>query len=125
MAVSFSQQGAVGYITLDHAPANSYDLAFMQEFGTAVDDAIGSGAGAVIVRSALEKFFCGGADIKKFLEQFSLFLASRLKRYSLRLRQLRLDLIADEKALKLSARLSSAGAGAKSGDKPATFPSTL
>jgi enoyl-CoA hydratase/carnithine racemase len=68
MAVAYSQEGSVGYVTLDHPPANSYDLAFMQEFGAAVDDAIGSGVGAVIVRSASEKFFSGGADIKKFLE---------------------------------------------------------
>jgi predicted metal-dependent HD superfamily phosphohydrolase len=49
-----------------------------------------------------------GKLIKKFLQQFSLFFARRQKkRYSLRLRQLRLDLIAAEKVLKLSARLSS------------------
>lgn len=68
MAVSFAKQGAVGYITLDHPPANSYDLAFMKEFGDSVDAANDSGVGAVIVRSANEKFFSGGADIKKFLE---------------------------------------------------------
>lgn len=68
MAVSFSQSGDVGIITLDHPPANSYDLSFMQEFSEAVDQAIASDVGAVIVRSASEKFFCGGADIKKFLE---------------------------------------------------------
>jgi enoyl-CoA hydratase/carnithine racemase len=68
MAVSYSQDGAVGFVTLDNPPANSYDLAFMKEFGAAVDEAIGAGVGAVIVRSASEKFFSGGADIKKFLE---------------------------------------------------------
>ena len=29
MAVTFSNQGSLGFITLDHPPANSYDLAFM------------------------------------------------------------------------------------------------
>jgi enoyl-CoA hydratase/carnithine racemase len=68
MAVAYSQDGPVGYITLDHPPANSYDLAFMEEFSAAVDEAIGADTGAVIVRSASAKFFSGGADIKKFLE---------------------------------------------------------
>jgi enoyl-CoA hydratase/carnithine racemase len=68
MAVSYSQNGSVGFITLDHPPANSYDLGFMKEFGAAIDEAISADVGAVIVRSANEKFFSGGADIKKFLE---------------------------------------------------------
>jgi enoyl-CoA hydratase/carnithine racemase len=68
MAVSFEEQEGVGIITLDHPPANSYDLAFMREFGTSVDAAIDAGVGAVIVRSANPKFFSGGADIKRFLE---------------------------------------------------------
>jgi enoyl-CoA hydratase/carnithine racemase len=40
----------------------------MTEFSSAVDEAIASDARAVIVRSASEKFFCGGADVKKFLD---------------------------------------------------------
>ena len=39
MAVSFAAEGAVGYITLDKPPANSYDKYFMEEFVTAVDAA--------------------------------------------------------------------------------------
>ena len=68
MPVTFSLEGAVGTITLDNPPANSYDLAVMQEFSAAVDEAIGSGARAVIVRSASPKFFSAGADVKKFLD---------------------------------------------------------
>jgi enoyl-CoA hydratase/carnithine racemase len=69
MAVSFSGDGAIGYVTLDHPPANSYDLAFMTEFASAVDEAIGSSdVRVVIVRSANPKFFSAGADIKRFLE---------------------------------------------------------
>jgi enoyl-CoA hydratase/carnithine racemase len=68
MAVAFTRDGGIGVITLDAPPANSYDLAFMHEFAGAVDEAIAGGVGAVIVRSANEKFFSGGADIKKFLE---------------------------------------------------------
>src|SRR3954453_8417163 len=68
MAVSFAAEGAVGYITLDKPPANSYDKDFMEEFGTAVDAAAADDAvKGVIVRSASKRFFCAGADIKAFL----------------------------------------------------------
>jgi enoyl-CoA hydratase/carnithine racemase len=68
MAVTFSAEGAVGTITLDHPPANSYDLEVMRQFSAAVDEALSGDVIPVIVRSASEKFFCAGADIKKFLE---------------------------------------------------------
>jgi enoyl-CoA hydratase/carnithine racemase len=68
MAVEFGVHGHVGTITLEHPPANSYDLQVMIEFGAAVDEAIDSGARAVIVRSASPKFFSAGADVKKFLD---------------------------------------------------------
>jgi enoyl-CoA hydratase/carnithine racemase len=64
MAVSYES----GTITLDNPPANSYDIQYMTELGSAVE-AAGADASArvVVVRSASEKFFCAGADIKKFL----------------------------------------------------------
>jgi enoyl-CoA hydratase/carnithine racemase len=68
MAVTFTQHGHVGRITLDNPPANSYDLQVMTEFSVAVDEAIDSGSRAVVVASASEKFFSAGADVKKFLE---------------------------------------------------------
>jgi enoyl-CoA hydratase/carnithine racemase len=68
MAVTFSTEGPLGFITLDHPPANSYDLAFMTEFSNAIDEAIGGDTRVVIVRSASEKFFSAGADIKRFTE---------------------------------------------------------
>jgi enoyl-CoA hydratase/carnithine racemase len=68
MPVTFGAEGPVGFITLDNPPANSYDLEVMTAFSDAVDDAIASETRAVIVRSASEKFFCGGADVKKFLD---------------------------------------------------------
>src|SRR3954471_15805879 len=68
MAVSFSAEGAVGVITLDKPPANSYDKDFMDELGAAVDAAAADDAvKAVIVRSASKRFFCAGADIKWFV----------------------------------------------------------
>jgi enoyl-CoA hydratase/carnithine racemase len=68
MPVTFSTEGRIGTITLDSPPANSYDLEMMRQFSSAVDEALGSDAIPVIVASASEKFFCGGADIKKFLD---------------------------------------------------------
>ena len=67
MAVEYSREGSIGYITLNNPPANSYDLSFMQELGKSVDAAAGDdGARAVIFRSASERFFSAGADIKAF-----------------------------------------------------------
>jgi enoyl-CoA hydratase/carnithine racemase len=58
----------VAYVTLDNPPANSYDLAFMQAFAADVEAAIASDARVVVVRSASEKFFSAGADVKRFLD---------------------------------------------------------
>jgi enoyl-CoA hydratase/carnithine racemase len=68
MAVTFSSDGPLGFITLDSPPANSYDLAFMTEFSAAVDEAMAGDTRVVIVRSANPKFFSAGADIKRFTE---------------------------------------------------------
>jgi len=68
MSVTYEADGHVGVITLDNPPANSYDLEVMQAFSDAVDEAIGGDMRAVIVRSASEKFFSAGADVKKFLD---------------------------------------------------------
>src|SRR4051794_1880738 len=59
---------SVASVTLDNPPANSYDLAVMQKFAADVDEAIASDARVIVVRSAGEKFFSAGADVKKFLE---------------------------------------------------------
>jgi enoyl-CoA hydratase/carnithine racemase len=68
MAVTFTHEGPVGFITLDHPPANSYDLAFMTEYSNAVDEAVSGATRVVVVQSANPKFFSAGADIKRFLE---------------------------------------------------------
>jgi enoyl-CoA hydratase/carnithine racemase len=59
---------SVAYVTLDNPPANSYDLEVMRSFAADVDEAIASDARVVVVRSASEKFFSAGADVKRFLE---------------------------------------------------------
>jgi enoyl-CoA hydratase/carnithine racemase len=68
MAVELSPDGAVGHIVLDKPPANSYDKAFMDELGEAVQAAaIDDDIKVVVVRSASKRFFSAGADIKAFL----------------------------------------------------------
>ena len=66
MAVSFSADGGIGTIVLDKPPANSYDLDYVQELAAAVRSAAGDDVKVVILRSASERFFCAGADIKAF-----------------------------------------------------------
>jgi enoyl-CoA hydratase/carnithine racemase len=69
MAVSFTADGAVGVVTLDKPPANSYDLVFIKELSAAVREAADDDAVKVVVlRSASEKFFSAGADVKAFNE---------------------------------------------------------
>jgi enoyl-CoA hydratase/carnithine racemase len=68
MAVAFEADGAIGYITLDKPPANSYDKDFMEELGAAVEAAASDdNVKVAIVRSASKKFFSAGADIKAFM----------------------------------------------------------
>jgi enoyl-CoA hydratase/carnithine racemase len=67
MAVSFSTDSGIATITLDKPPANSYDLEYVQELRDAVQAAAADDdVKAVIVRSASEKFFSAGADVKAF-----------------------------------------------------------
>jgi enoyl-CoA hydratase/carnithine racemase len=69
MAVEYTREGNVGYITLNNPPANSYDLGVMEELGGCVRSAAEDhGARVVIFRSALDRFFSAGADIRAFNE---------------------------------------------------------
>jgi enoyl-CoA hydratase/carnithine racemase len=68
MAVDFSKDAGVGFITLNNPPANSYDMAYVEELGAAVDECAGDAeVKAVVLRSALDRFFSAGADIKAFM----------------------------------------------------------
>jgi enoyl-CoA hydratase/carnithine racemase len=67
MSVTASVHDRVGSILLDRPPANSYDPAFIEELDAAVDRVAGAGVAVAVVRSASEKFFSAGADVKGFL----------------------------------------------------------
>lgn len=66
MGVNFTLDGKIGTITLDNPPANSYDIHFMRELDTAIEAANASDARVILLRSASEKFFSAGADVKAF-----------------------------------------------------------
>ena len=66
--VSYSPNGGLGTITLDNPPANSYAIEFMAELGHAIRAADEDPEARIVaVRSASERFFSAGADIKRFL----------------------------------------------------------
>jgi enoyl-CoA hydratase/carnithine racemase len=68
MPVTFSADGAVGSITLDNPPANSYDIEAVRELAGAIGAANDApDVRVVVLRSASEKFFSAGADVKRFL----------------------------------------------------------
>ncbi len=66
--VTFSKSDSVGFITLNRPPANSYEIGFMRDLEAAIDAAQSDAEViAVILKSASEKFFSAGADIKAFV----------------------------------------------------------
>jgi len=79
MAVDFSVDQGVGVISLNRAPANAYDWRMLKDLSEAVarvrEDA---SVRVAVVRSALPKFFCSGADISTLKDsnraQFANFL---------------------------------------------------
>jgi enoyl-CoA hydratase/carnithine racemase len=69
MAVTATTDDGIGYLTLDRPPANSYDRAFIEELGGAIDElAADDDARVIVVRSSSEKFFSAGADVGNFAE---------------------------------------------------------
>ncbi len=67
MSVRVEREGRVGLIVLDRPPANSYDYEFLRQFGSAIDDArVEDDIGAIVVTSALDRFFSAGADVAAF-----------------------------------------------------------
>lgn len=65
--VRLEKQAAVGHIVLDRPPANSYDKAFLDDLSAAIDETrFDPAIKAIVVRSASERFFSAGADVKMF-----------------------------------------------------------
>ncbi|MGD1893521.1 MAG: enoyl-CoA hydratase/isomerase family protein [Cyclobacteriaceae bacterium] len=67
--VLLSHQQGVGVISLNHPPANAYDIDLMTQLEQQVIAANeNNDIRAVLLNSALPKFFCAGADIRVFGE---------------------------------------------------------
>ncbi|MEM0913714.1 MAG: enoyl-CoA hydratase-related protein [Planctomycetota bacterium] len=65
--VSLSVASGIGTIALDRPKANAYTVDLLQRLLDTVDAADGSAdARVVLIRSALPRFFCAGADVKAF-----------------------------------------------------------
>jgi enoyl-CoA hydratase/carnithine racemase len=79
MSVDFAVEQGVASISLNRAPANAYDWQMLRELSKAIQEARqDADARVVVVRSALPKFFCTGADISTLKDsdraQFANFL---------------------------------------------------
>ncbi len=67
--VTFSKEGNVGILTIDRPPANSYEIGYINDLETGIQAAADDDdVKIVLLRSASEKFFSAGADIKVFQE---------------------------------------------------------
>lgn len=65
--VTVAKEDAIGFVTLNRPPANSYNAEFMQHLNAAIDQVRADDEiKAVIVRSAIDRFFSAGADVKAF-----------------------------------------------------------
>ncbi|MDQ4078676.1 MAG: enoyl-CoA hydratase/isomerase family protein, partial [Chloroflexota bacterium] len=65
--VTVEKQAPIGYIVLNRPPANSYDKGFMEDLDAAIEEIRNDESiKVVITRSALDRFFSAGADIKAF-----------------------------------------------------------
>jgi enoyl-CoA hydratase/carnithine racemase len=69
MSVTAEIRDRVAWITMDRPPANSYDPAFLEELDRCVGEAAEAEVAVAVIRSASEKFFSAGADLKGFLER--------------------------------------------------------
>ena len=64
MAIDFTIEDGVALISLNRGPANAYDMGMLKELIDAVQRVREDGAiRLAVIRSALPKFFCAGADI--------------------------------------------------------------
>jgi enoyl-CoA hydratase/carnithine racemase len=79
MAVDFAVENGVGVISLNRPPANAYDWDMLRDLSAAIRKVREDSAVRVaVLRSALPKFFCTGADISTLKDsnkaQFANFL---------------------------------------------------
>lgn len=65
--ISIATIDRVGYITISRPKANCYEINFHKQLIACINEANNdSNIKVIVIKSALEKFFCAGADIKVF-----------------------------------------------------------
>ena len=69
MSVTAEVKDRVGWITMDRPPDNAYDAAFLEELDRCVGEVAEAEVTVAVIRSASEKFFSAGADVKGYLER--------------------------------------------------------
>ena len=69
MAVTAEVKDRVGWITLNRPPDNAYDAAFLEELDRCVGEVAEAEVAVAVIRSASERFFSAGADLKGYLER--------------------------------------------------------
>ena len=69
MAVTAEVKDRVGWITLDRPPDNTYDAAFLEELDRCVGEVAEAEVAVAVIRSASERFFSAGADVKAYRER--------------------------------------------------------
>jgi len=69
MAVTAEVKDRVGWITLDRPPDNTYDPAFLEELDRCGGEVAEAEVAVAVIRSASERFFSAGADVKAYLER--------------------------------------------------------
>ena len=69
MAVTAEVEDRVGWITLDRPPDNRFDAAFLEELDRCVGEVAEAEVAVAVIRSASERFFSAGAEVKGYLER--------------------------------------------------------
>ena len=69
MAVTAEVKDRVGWITLDRPPDNTCDAAFLEELDRCVGEVAEAEVAVAVIRSASERFFSAGADVRGYLER--------------------------------------------------------
>lgn len=79
MAIDFAIEECVAILSLNRAPANAYDMQMLRELADAVRRVREDNSVRVaVIRSALPRFFCSGADISVLQDSDSAAFASFL-----------------------------------------------
>ena len=69
MAVTAEVKDRVGWIAMDRPPDNAVDPVFLEELDRCVGEVTEAEVAVAVIRSASEKVFSAGADVKGYLER--------------------------------------------------------